>query len=749
MIIQGLQAENLFKYSNISISGLENRERILISGPNESGKTAIIEAICLGLFGRTASLETNQLAKAIKWGEDRATITVTFLGRDARSYSVFRYIDGTGEQQASLSLTGDAEPISKGVEAVDDAMVDLLGFGFQHYLDTLYLTQTAVAASSRDKTIKTLAGVADLDTLANQLDAEVRADMASVEQGDTQRRALQERLAILNLQEGALASLEQEQTALHTRTTALESDKERWNTFTAAMQGAAAAIDDAALRISQSAPDSTLKAWHERVKPLDQALGNMEEVCRHNQVEMETSPGKKLQAWVDDLQKRLSGLTPIMTAVEQDRRKLATWLGDLHGTGDVTTLELEAARLDDDVALCAGRRARSGRLGLITLVLALLIGSVGGLLKFLPDAAPSQTLMTHLLQSHMITWQPSMALYPLILALLFLFVALASIKRSFAMRHQIADHMQQRDVLEMRAIHARQVIGKMDTAAHASLAKQLELLTQLDQTAWGGELAKWCEAAGSVFLKEKTFRKFFGKLEDALASFRSNMASHTADIDGQVASCEEEKVQCAERLTQLETEINVEKERREQDRTLRTQREELERNQQRWRRNVEIKRLASSLLTGACQGLSSRFNQELRRFIAKAAPLFTHGRYQHLRIDATLNVSVFSTVKNDFVDFTELSTGVRYQLSLAVRMALAQALTARTRSAPQFMVLDEPFVFFDRQRVRESLDALLNVSEHITQAWVVTQEYEPPAEGEDTRDLALACIIDNDTLRVH
>ena len=751
MIIQGLQAENLFKYTKLSLTGLEGKKRVLIHGSNESGKTAIVEAICLGLFGRTVSLKDTQLTKAIKWGEENASIHLTFLARDKQSYTVFRYFNSEGQHQANLSLVGEEEPMAKGVGAVNAAITRLSGFAFQHYVDTLCLAQTATFGSVKDQTIKALAGVADLDGLANELDDVILNGETNMAEGDAQKQARQAQLTALDLKEEALGVLEKEQIESTERVATIETDINRWKMFATEMQEASERIETAVLRMSECNLESTLETWHGRTKPLQQALNGLDDVCKKNQVEMETSPNEKLRTWVNDLQKRFSNLAPIMASVTLDRDKLATWLGNIKGKTSSLTLKGETAQINEAIEQSTKRRKRNSRWGMFSLFLALLVGAAGGMLKLQAASPISQTMLT-LLQKHVSVWKPDMIVYIFAGAGVFLLLALLGVKRSFKFSHQVTQHNQQIDALKTRADLIRKTVQTIEAAAKEPLSQQVERLTQLQPSAewkgeWVADLIKWAELTGSALLKDKTQKKFLAKLQEALGSFRKEISAYNTNIAEQFEASRQEEQQHAKRIIQLGEHIEQEKARRVQDQQWRAQVADIEVKQQKQTYNLSIQRIAHQLLIGACQGLSTRFNQELRRFISKAAPLFTQGRYQHLRIDEDLSIKAFSTLKNDFVDFSELSAGARYQLLLSVRMALAQALIARTNNTPQFVVLDEPFVFFDRKRVQESLDALRNVSEKIAQVWIIVQEHEPLQEERAT-DLHLSCTQDGDSLSV-
>ncbi len=159
-------------------------------------------------------------------------------------------------------------------------------------------------------------------------------------------------------------------------------------------------------------------------------------------------------------------------------------------------------------------------------------------------------------------------------------------------------------------------------------------------------------------------------------------------------------------------------------------------------RRIAARELGDELLLGAIRRISQRFNRNLRELVSRTLPLFTDGRYEHLKIDENLAVRVFSSEKRDFLDLDEVSSGTQRQIMLAVRLALSQELVARVVRGPQFLILDEPFAFFDRQRARASLDILGQLNEQISQVWVIAQEFE----NESGFDLHIECARDADTL---
>ena len=138
---------------------------------------------------------------------------------------------------------------------------------------------------------------------------------------------------------------------------------------------------------------------------------------------------------------------------------------------------------------------------------------------------------------------------------------------------------------------------------------------------------------------------------------------------------------------------------------------------------IHVHETGISLLNSAAHHLSHRFNQSILSHAGKALPLFTQNRYEHLKIDEDLAIRIFSNAKHDFMDFDEISSGTQRQIMLSLRLAMSQELIRAIEGGRQFIFFDEPFAFFDQERIRHSLEALPKISDKISQIWLVAQEY--------------------------
>lgn len=159
---------------------------------------------------------------------------------------------------------------------------------------------------------------------------------------------------------------------------------------------------------------------------------------------------------------------------------------------------------------------------------------------------------------------------------------------------------------------------------------------------------------------------------------------------------------------------------------------------------VRVRDIGISLLESASRERSHQFNREVHSLAGRALPRFTEDRYQHLQIDEYLSVRVFSNDKHDFMDFDEISSGTQRQIMLAVRLALSQELIRSTVGGAQFVFLDEPFAFFDEQRMLKTLDALPELSDELAQIWVIEQQHPEAARV----DAHIRCSRDAEALRV-
>lgn len=156
--------------------------------------------------------------------------------------------------------------------------------------------------------------------------------------------------------------------------------------------------------------------------------------------------------------------------------------------------------------------------------------------------------------------------------------------------------------------------------------------------------------------------------------------------------------------------------------------------------NIKVQTTGIELLRRSARELTEQFNQSVSKTSARILPHFTNQHYKNVKIDEQLNVAVFSEEKNDFMDFDEISSGTQRQIMLALRIAMSEELAKNNDNEHQFIILDEPFAFFDHERTVATLEQLPKISDIISQVWVVSQEF--PAGTQ--QDKIIACVQGQD-----
>ena len=175
---------------------------------------------------------------------------------------------------------------------------------------------------------------------------------------------------------------------------------------------------------------------------------------------------------------------------------------------------------------------------------------------------------------------------------------------------------------------------------------------------------------------------------------------------------------------------------------LRKERNKIEKKISTHSRNIKVNDQAIQLLKSSASEFSKQFNHIITENSSRILPKFTSGHYSQIKVDDDINVKVFANEKGGFIDFDEVSSGTQRQIMLSLRFAMSEQLAINKDSQNQFILLDEPFAFFDHERTIETLAALPNASDIVNQIWVFSQEFP-----EGTRaDKIIQCSTDSPQL---
>ena len=217
MIIVSVAAENVLKYSSLELSGFPEEGIIAVSGQNESGKSSIGETICFALFGRTYSFGPETPEKIICWGQTRCTVELVFAVAKGEQYQISRLLDNNGHHSARLCRADDLEnPVATGVKDVANALLQLLGYDYDEFIESFYLAQREITTPHRNsQAVKTMAGLSTFETVTRDVQHEIAEEQAAIEDAESEIATLNARLEELDIEEGYLQEIEAQHNELN------------------------------------------------------------------------------------------------------------------------------------------------------------------------------------------------------------------------------------------------------------------------------------------------------------------------------------------------------------------------------------------------------------------------------------------------------------------------------------------------------------------------------------------------------
>jgi exonuclease SbcC len=353
----------------------------------------------------------------------------------------------------------------------------------------------------------------------------------------------------------------------------------------------------------------------------------------------------------------------------------------------------------------AGKSGRARFWRLLSLLLSLAAGGVWGLIAQNAELPLSVNLLD-MLKQNVPGWQEIYINYIGMAAAAFAVLFLLFWIRS-------ASHSTRLKALHAESAKLAAVMANVRTVA------EYELTPDTSDTEDDEYQPVITQAPAAVRYDGEKYAQLLPKVE-AVNAAASDVASY-AEIEQQWLA---EQISLRElTLRQLNDEVAEEMARVNHAARLHEEESSLHSRSEKLSAELALREKAIELLAGASKHFSSKFNRDIRDLMASTLPVFTQGRYEHLQIEPGLGVRVFSNDKRDFLDIEEISSGTQRQIMLALRLAMAQKLMGRAVKGRQFAFLDEPFAFFDEERTRHALQALDELSDAISQIWIVSQTF--------------------------
>ena len=711
MIITQIRAENILRYAKLHLSELPSVGLIGISGPNESGKTSIVEIVCLALFGRTSTVEASQLTKIIKWGQFSGALWVDFRVRDGNTYTVSRQFDGDGTCTAQLAQTGSPIPLARGLEAVNEMIVQLGGFTYQRFVDSFYLAQrNVIAPEVLKQTVRVLSGIQTLNNISAECESEMRTAQDALIPIESKINAVQQQLADLDIHPAVLGQLQAQH---QSRLDALKQAEAERQRLTGAASGLRTAVERVAGQLEQlaeTAPAKSLDEWHDTARGVSAASQQLAEA--YQAAGGDAAAGAGLNSWLSELENQLEAFEPVRQHLSA-RRESQSWLvgeGDrpAQANSDLQPLAQRRTALSDELSTARQRRLLMIGLGVLGLVATSGIPFV------------------------------SQAVYALGTGVFaFVFLVLATLRA--------ADVVCCRQELTRLDIQAEAIRGELQTLEQAEqlpVAEQVAVLQTVADERLSASVAGFVEGRGESLMTREgvgaklvELRRIAAENEQSMYQIQDRLKAEVTHQTAHIDTCQKD-------LEQLGRDINHEQNRLDTAKQLKQHISDLEHQRSDRLEHIAVRRAAQQLLDSTHPRLLGSFNLELQKVAGRIVPLLTEQRYVNVRIGEDLDLQALSQEKGDFVSLSEISGGTYVQLMLAVRLALSQALITSTVQGEECLILDEPFAFFDAKRRREALAVLPRISGEIEQTWILAQDFDDSSQ----LDLHVRCSRDTEEL---
>ncbi len=739
MIITAVHAKNVLRYAELKLTNIPRRGLIGVSGSNESGKTTIAEVICLALFGRTFSLDEEDISKNIKWGEFGGSVTLECVAKDGHAYHITRSFDAEGHNTAQLRRSGEQEPLVRGIRAVNQHIVQLGGFAYQQFIDSFYLAQRNLATPQiLQQTAKTLAGVETFERIAAECEQDIHKAQEELALLNGHVAEARRQRTELNIQADVLLQLTAERNAQAQVVAGHEAANEERRALGDGVYVATAQTAEPVAKIDQAGTHTSFTQWLQHVLQLDRAIQNVHTASERAEPGSTPRLTGALQSWLDDLRSRLQAFHLVRDETAAHRSSLE-WLvgdGERPSTADALSLRDQRVLATSQVSGVESTRTRA----LVGFVAALLfMAGAWGALWFLnhgPDHAVGQWLMQDLQLS------PAFNTPLFVAALLSSGLCLFCLVVVFVLSGRRLAVQQETAHLDAEEKEIRAKIQVLDDLPSQSLSAEVAGLRRCDDAHLSLVVDQFANGPGASLLQAEAVSAFISPLQAALKTCQEDAQVIGERIKTQIQSTESTISTTQQDLTRLDQKIEREAARLHKAALLDQQVTAFQADLKTKTRQIEVRRVAQKLLAGSHGRLFGRFNLEMRHVVSKIMPQLTDGRYETMQIDKNLDLQIWSNEKGNFIGLNEISGGTYNQVMLAVRLSLSQALIASSLCGAEFIIFDEPFAFFDAQRTRKTLEALPQVSTEIDQTWIISQHFDDVSFFA----LHLQCYRDSDVL---
>jgi exonuclease SbcC len=741
---------------------------LAISGPNESGKSSIFEAVLFAFFGKTHKAPMGNKDRLINYDADGLFVRLTFE-LDGTQYRITRQLFKKRPSQADLhkiSAKGDATLLATGVKNVDDEVSSLLNeiklsdllasnVVLQKDLDRL----TQMAKMERRDVINAMMGRDCFTQSVEKLSNDIRPlKKSQISEHDLLKELKQRHEDYLkNKQE-----LEEKQAAL----TQIEEElKEKSQLFAQIEKKFRIFKAYKNAKEEQDRIQREIEYCDETKKQLEDQLSRLAELQpQQKKLRKQTKQLEFLQKDIARFSKVRSDADQLQLKVDERRMvsetitRLEAQIGEFDPLKD-TVKEYEAVKEQRRKAEAAQQRIFSPLLyipsisllsaGIVAIFLNLLIG-VGLIVASIP-------FLGYLLYSYLSYSRTEPQLQKLKIREEELSELVAQFRAKETFQDQLTEHTEQIQTLDGQiADYSQQVHIELQTLSPALLEgvslpsatdtpNLQEAVKTIEQTLHSlktnrdsiqdqlqtidGQLSRLSalnkdlaqNEKQSITLREKLTKASLPALPDDVPKYTEKLYE---ELEDQHTSLGQEKVKLQtqrkgtedrikELVGELKADEGIEEKHRAKEQEVKTLDE-----------NIKSGQLTIQLIREVAERGREQVRPRVVGVMERLLTAITDGKYRFPKLSEDYSLKVYSAEAGEYVDAKLYSGGTEDQFLLALRLGFAIALLPQGRGAtPQFLFLDEPFGGSDIQR-RDNIIRLLKdeLSQRFRQIIVVSHQ---------------------------
>ncbi len=720
MIINSLKADNFLKYSRLQLENLPKDGVVAISGGNESGKTSIGEAISFVLFGRTFAVDFDKIARVVKWGEETCEVSMNFEV-SGKGYQVDRQVDQHGYCNVKLYKLeeGSQALVAEGNSSVADAISEILDYSYAEFIESYYLVQRDIPLpEAAVDAIKRISGVASFEIALTELHQKLDKQKNDKEkQENTRYNLTQEKEQALTFDERMEKLVDEQEKLQQAVQLLIDRDLGLSRFIDKIAEYIEVAKKDAA-NLAAGRTSSSYTHWIDLLQNLRGTIAEMQQLTP-DLADNDKDPTAAILERLIEFEERLVGFEDIYEQLADYREGLGVMLGECAPTSKEkhTIIPIEEQK-----------RLRSEKYR-------------NNIARFITSAFLITLVVISTLSLIYCEYERSSGVIAAIIAGTLI---LASLYCSLKLRKSYDTCIIQLGMVEEKIGQIKKEAKEIDDLISIPLADAIQYLEKSPVKLIREKASAYINGIGSVLLDENALAFIQRDIQREAKILPAEFSPTIEKVRTEQKEIVQQKRVSEENLKEVETSIQ---QMRDDTRSLeqidgdiKAINNELEEKA----KAIELTYTAIDLAKEGAENQAKVFSDGVAKWVTNALKHFTAGKYSEVRINEQLNVIVYSSQKGDFMEFDEVSSGTRRQILLAVRIAISQELCDSRKNGRQMLFLDEPLAFFDKDRASSTLKALPNLSDELSQIWIVNQEFVT----DEGFGVHIRCEEENDTLQV-